>query len=234
MESTWYTFSIDNFFSKLGSAFLASNIVVFKLCLNSFLDFGPLWDFGLNLWIKLFPHFSFQPFFFLDKIPDSLILDLKELDPSFVFLKNHFLFCELSWQIVRVNVNWSFNGFGNQLFGLLLQVFRAQKERYHASWWIVGRNTADLWFHVGEITEFMGQSIKWLKIFLKLSHFMMQYSKLSTTWSPQPFQHFVVLNFCNLLDSTFYIPKNYNFFTSVHRSWQSIRSIFCSIDPFFK
>jgi hypothetical protein len=73
---------------------------------------------------------------------------LKKFNPSFVFIKNHFLLCEFSWQIIRININWSLYWFWNQLFGLLLKIFGAQEEWNHASGWIIRRDAADLRFHV--------------------------------------------------------------------------------------
>ena len=173
MEPSLHTFWVYHIFSQLRLTFLASHIVVSKFSLNSFLDFGPFRNFSLNFWVKLFPQFSFQTFLFFNKIPNGLILDLKKFNPSFVFIENHFLLCEFSWQIIRININWSFNWLWNQLFGLLLKIFWAQEERNHTSGWIVGRNTTDLWFHVSEIAEFIGQGINGFEIFLKFGHFMM-------------------------------------------------------------
>lgn len=113
MESPRHAFRVDSVFSELSFTFLAAHVVVFKLGLDSFLDFGPLSDFGLDLWVKLIPHFSLESFFLLDKIPDGFVLDLEKFDPSFVFIKNHLLFGQFSWQIVRINIDWRFDWLWN-------------------------------------------------------------------------------------------------------------------------
>ncbi len=184
MKSTRDALRVYNFFSELSPTFFTAHVIVFELSLNFFLDFGPFWYLSLNLRIKLFPHFLFQSFFLFHQAPDGFIFDLKKLNPSFVLIKNHFLFCELSWQVVRINIHWCFYRFGNQLFSLLLQKFRTQKKRNHSCWGIVWRNTADFWFHVCEVSKFVGQSINWLEIFLEFCHFMMQNCKLTPTWCP--------------------------------------------------
>ena len=160
----------------------------------------------MGLLVETIGHFAAKFFLLLSQRPDSLILEVQQLDPTFVLLHDELPLGQLSWHVIGIHIHARFDRLGYEILSLFLEVPRPEQEWHNCLWSRIALVGSDR-VEVCQLKKLASESIDGFKVSLKISHLVVQNSKFPSRAGLQPFQHLAELNLGHLLDSILQVSK---------------------------